>query len=222
METQINSALFNPVALDGQQLANRIVMAPMTRARAIGSVPNQLMVTYYAQRASAGLIIAEGAAPSPHGLGYARIPGIFNEEQVQGWANITAAVHEKGGRIVLQLMHTGRIGHLENLPAGAEVLAPSSIRAEGDMWTDRLGMQPLPVPRAMSPAEIGDTIREFVRAAENAVRAGFDGIEVHAANGYLPEQFLNPHSNKRTDLYGGSIPNRARFLLELISAAAGA
>ncbi|QEC51150.1 N-ethylmaleimide reductase [Anseongella ginsenosidimutans] len=216
MESQINnSPLFSPLAIQGLELKNRIVMAPMTRSRAPGAVPNDLMASYYAQRATAGLIIAEGTAPSPSGLGYSRIPGIFNESQVAGWKKVTGAVHARGGRIFLQLMHTGRVAHPDNLPEGTAVIAPSPIQAEGEMWTDTNGMQALPVPREMSPEDIQQTINEYVKAAENAVEAGFDGVEIHAANGYLPGQFLNPHSNKRTDAYGGDIAGRSRFILEL-------
>lgn len=216
METSINtSVLFSPVTFSGLELDNRIVMAPMTRARAAGNLPNELMAAYYRQRASAGLIIAEGAAPAPSGLGYSRIPGIFTAEQVEGWKKVTAAVHTGGGKIFLQLMHTGRIAHAGNLPANSEILAPSAVKAEGQMWTDTGGMQDLPVPREMTPEEIRQMIGDYVKAAENAVEAGFDGIEIHGANGYLPEQFLNPHSNKRTDAYGGNIEGRSRFILEL-------
>lgn len=222
METQLKTSLFSPHGMKGHEITNRFVMAPMTRSRAVGALPNDLMASYYAQRASAGLIVSEGTAPSPNALGYARIPGIYNDQQVKGWKKITDAVHHKGSRIFLQLMHTGRIAHPANLPANAEVLAPSAVRADGDMWTDTSGMQPLPVPREMNLTDIENALSEFVKAAENAVEAGFDGVEIHAANGYLPGQFLNPHSNKRTDHYGGSTENRSRFVLELSSAVAGA
>lgn len=210
-----NTSLFNALARQGLVLKNRIVMAPMTRSRASGGIPNDLMVTYYTQRASAGLIISEGVSPSPNGLGYARIPGIYSPEQVAGWKKVTAAVHARGGRIFAQLMHTGRISHPENMPEHAEILAPSAVGAGGAMWTDTQGMQPFPVPREMTAADVEKTLEEYVKAAENAVEAGFDGVEIHAANGYLPSQFLNPHSNKRTDAYGGSIAGRSRFVLEL-------
>ena len=199
-------------------LSNRIVMAPMTRSRAINNIPNQLMATYYAQRASAGLIITEGVSPSLNGLGYPRIPGIFSTDQTAGWKQITQVVHDKGGKIFMQLMHTGRIGHYDNLPDGGRVLAPSAIQAKGKMWTDQLGLQDFPVPQALTAEELHHAKNEFISAAQNAVDAGFDGVELHAANGYLLEQFLSPFTNQRTDNYGGSVENRTRFVLE---AAAG-
>jgi len=212
------SLLYSKATLGPLTLQNHLVMAPMTRSRAIGNVPNDLMAEYYAQRASAGLIITEGTSPSPNGLGYARIPGIFSDAQVAGWKATTAAVHAHGAKIFVQLMHTGRIGHALNLPAGARVVAPSAVVAAGQMWTDAEGMRPHPVPAAMTDADIKDAIAEFVTAAKNAVAAGFDGIELHAANGYLLEQFIRPNSNVRTDQYGGSIENRARFVLEVAQA----
>jgi len=178
-------------------------------------VPNDLMAEYYKQRSGAGLIVTEGTSPSPNGLGYARIPGIFSKEQVEGWKKVTSAVHGAGGKIFVQLMHTGRISHPLNLPAGAEVLAPSAVKAAGQMWTDAEQMQDFPTPKAMTAEEIQSTKAEFIAAAKNAVEAGFDGIELHSANGYLLEQFLSPVSNIRTDNYGGSIENRARFVLEV-------
>ena len=214
--------LFSPAPLGTLTLSNRVVMAPMTRNRSLGNVPGDLVATYYGQRASAGLIITEGTSPSPHGLGYPRIPGIFSEAQVAGWKAVTAAVHARGGKLFLQLMHTGRIGHVANLPAGAEVLAPSAVAAAGEIWTDTQGMQPHPVPRAMSEQQIQQVIAEFAQGCTNAVAAGFDGVELHAANGYLLEQFLNPGSNTRTDAYGGSIENRSRFTLEVAAAAVAA
>ncbi len=190
-------------------------MCPLTRSRAIGNIPNDLMATYYEQRASAGLIITEGTTPSPNGLGYARIPGIFSPEQIEGWKKTTTAVHKKGGKIFLQLMHTGRISHELNLPAGAKILAPSAVKPSGQMWTDAKQLQDYPVPLAMTAEEIASTRAEYVQAAKNAIAAGFDGVELHGANGYLLEQFLSPISNIRTDRYGGSIENRARFALEV-------
>ena len=206
---------FSSYNLGGISLANRLVMAPMTRSRAINNIPNDLITTYYAQRASAGLIITEGVSPSPNGLGYARIPGLFSSDQVKAWKDVTNAVHRKGGKIFAQLMHTGRVGHALNLPQGARMVAPSAIAAAGQMWTDQEGMKEHPVPQALSPEQLLETKNEYVQAARNAVEAGFDGIELHAANGYLLEQFLSPHSNKRTDNYGGSIENRSRFVLEV-------
>jgi N-ethylmaleimide reductase len=193
-------------------------MCPLTRSRATGNVPNDLMVQYYAQRASAGLIISEGTTPSPNGLGYPRIPGIFSAEQVAGWKKITDAVHAGGAKMFIQFMHTGRIGHPLNLPAGAKVVAPSAVAAKGEMFTDAEGLKPHPIPHAMTAADIKSTIAEFVQAAKNAMAAGFDGVELHGANGYLLEQFIRPNSNTRTDNYGGSIENRARFALEVIDA----
>jgi N-ethylmaleimide reductase len=216
------SVLFSKATLGSLSLQNHLVMCPLTRSRAIGNVPNDLMAEYYGQRASAGLIITEGTSPSPNGLGYARIPGIFSDAQVAGWKKVTDTVHARGGRIFVQLMHTGRIGHALNLPAGAKVLAPSAVAAAGQMFTDQEGMKPHPVPAAMTEAELKSTIAEYAKAATNAVAAGFDGIELHAANGYLLEQFIRPNSNQRTDAYGGSIEKRARFVLEAVDAAIAA
>lgn len=210
------NTLFTPYDLGSLNLSNRIAMAPMTRSRAINNLPNEIMATYYSQRASAGLIITEGVSPSPNGLGYARIPGIFSADQVSAWKKVTDAVHEKGGRIFAQLMHTGRVAHQDNLPAGAQVIAPSAIAAKGKMWTDENGFQDQPVPLALTPETLQETKAEFVQAAKNAIKAGFDGVELHAANGYLLEQFLSPYSNQRTDDYGGNVVNRTRFLLEVV------
>jgi N-ethylmaleimide reductase len=207
--------LFSGYTLGHQTLANRIVMAPMTRSRAINNTPNSLIAEFYGQRAAAGLLITEGTSPSPNGLGYARIPGIFNAEQVAGWKLVTKAVHDKGGKIFIQLMHTGRIGHALNLPAGARIVAPSAVVAPGQMWTDTEGMKDHPVPHALTADELQATKAEYVQAAKNAIAAGFDGVELHGANGYLLEQFLSPHSNQRNDNYGGSLENRARFVLEV-------
>lgn len=212
------SKLFAPIELNNMSLNNRIVMAPMTRSRAIGNIPNSLITEYYRQRAVAGLVITEGVSPSPNGLGYPRIPGIFSREQVAAWKEVTDAVHGQGGKIFLQIMHTGRISHTANMPAGSVVLAPSSVAAKGELWTDAEGMQPFSTPREMSLADIKTTTQEFVTAASNAISAGFDGVELHGANGYLLEQFLNPFSNTRTDAYGGSLENRLRFPLELTAA----
>ncbi|QDK77513.1 alkene reductase [Spirosoma sp. KCTC 42546] len=207
--------LFSEAKLGALTLANHIVMAPMTRSRALGNIPNDMIAEYYAQRASAGLIITEGTSPSPNGLGYARIPGIYNAEQIDGWKKVTSAIHGKGSKIFIQLMHTGRISHSANMPNGAEILAPSSVAAAGDMWTDSEGMQPNATPREMTQADVKAAIQEYIQAAKNAIAAGFDGIELHGANGYLIEQFLSARSNQRTDEYGGSIENRARFLLDI-------
>ncbi len=210
----MTTSLTTPAALGALPLKNRIVMAPMTRSRAIGNVPNDLMAKYYALRADAGLIITEGAAPSPNGLGYARIPGIYSDAHVKGWKQVTDAVHAKGGKIFVQLMHTGRVSHPANMPDGAKILAPSPIAAPGEMWTDSHGQQPHPVPVAMSEADIAHALDEFANAAKCAIRAGFDGVELHGANGYLIDQFLNTASNRRTDRWGGSIENRARFAVD--------
>ena len=214
--------LFTPLKVGSIEVKNRIVMSPMTRCRAIGNVPNELIAEYYRQRSGAGLIITEGTAPSPNGLGYARIPGIYNSEQVQGWKKVTSAVHHAGGKIVVQLMHTGRISHPLNMPEGARVLAPSAVKPAGQMWTDAQQMQDFPVPTAMTADDLALTKAEFVTAAQNAIEAGFDGVELHGANGYLLEQFLSPVSNVRTDVYGGSIENRCRFVLEVVAAVAEA
>lgn len=215
-------ALFSPFQLGSFTLKNRVVMAPMTRCRALGNVPNALMADYYGQRASAGLLITEGTTPAPEGLGYARIPGIFSEAQVAGWRQVGEAVHAKGGRIFVQLMHTGRIGHPANLPDGVELLAPSAVAAAGEMWTDALGMQPHPAPREMTEAEILGTIAAFAQGARNAVAAGLDGVELHGANGYLLEQFFHPATNRRTDAWGGDFRARGRFVLEVAKACAEA
>jgi N-ethylmaleimide reductase len=180
------------------------------------------MAEYYAQRATAGLIITEGTSPSPNGLGYPRIPGIFSPAQVEGWKRITDAVHAKGAKMFVQLMHCGRIAHPLNLPAGARMLAPSAVAADGEMFTDAEGMKPHPAPQAMTDSDIRSTIAEYAQAAKNAVTAGFDGIELHSANGYLLEQFIRPNTNRRTDGYGGPIENRARFVLEVAEAVVGA
>ncbi|MEI8006678.1 MAG: alkene reductase [Bacteroidota bacterium] len=210
--------LFTPEELGSVELKNRIVMAPMTRCRAIGNLPNELIAEYYKQRSGAGLIITEGTSPSPNGLGYARIPGIYSTKQVEGWKKTTAAVHSEGAKIFVQLMHTGRISHRLNMPIGAKILAPSAVKAAGQMWTDSQQMQDLPEPKEMNTEELLQTKSQFVAAAKNALEAGFDGVELHAANGYLLEQFLSPVSNIRKDKFGGSIENRCRFVLEVAEA----
>ncbi len=218
-----HSTLFSSFNLGSITLKNRIVMAPMTRSRAIGNVPNELMVKYYADRADAGLIITEGTAPSPDGLGYARIPGMYSDAQTAAWKKVTDAVHAKGGKIFVQLMHTGRITHPLNLPEVGEVIAPSAVAAANSpMYTDQSGMQPLPVPRALRTDELPDVIHDFVHSAKAAITAGFDGVELHGANGYLLDQFLNPASNQREDAYGGTPDARNRFVLEVTAAVAEA
>ena len=203
-------------------LKNRIVMAPMTRCRAIGNIPNELIAEYYKQRSDAGLIITEGTSPSPNGLGYARIPGIFSELQVEGWKKTTKAVHENGGKIIVQLMHSGRISHPLNMPKESQILAPSQVKAAGQMWTDLKGLQDFSIPKEMTAQDLLHAKTEYVAAAENALFAGFDGVELHGANGYLLEEFLSPISNIRTDQYGGSIENRCRFVIDVVTAVARA
>ncbi|OGS90195.1 MAG: alkene reductase [Gallionellales bacterium GWA2_60_18] len=218
----MTTALFTPAVLGKLSLKNRIVMSPMTRSRAIGNTPNQLMEEYYRQRAGAGLIITEGTSPSPNGLGYARIPGLFNEDQARGWKRVTDGVHRAGGAIFVQLMHTGRVSHPANMAQDARMLAPSALAAPGEMWTDSAGQQPHPVPTEMSDAEVLQAISEYVAASKLSTQAGFDGIELHAANGYLIDQFLNTVSNRRNDRWGGSIENRIRFALEVARGCAAA
>ncbi len=211
--------LFDAYELGPIHLSNRIVMAPLTRSRAVDrNIPNALMAQYYGQRATAGLIITEGTSPSPNGLGYARIPGLFNADQVAGWKLVTQAVHAKGSKIFIQFMHTGRVTHQANLPAGAHVVGPSADVCPGEMWTDASGMQPHTAPKPMTAADITEAVGEYAHAAKLAIEAGFDGVEIHAANGYLIEQFLNTNVNKRTDNYGGSAENRNRFALEVVNA----
>ncbi len=213
------ASLFAPTTLGPLELKNHLVMAPMTRSRAVeANTPNALMAEFYGQRATAGLIVTEGTSPSPNGTGYPRIPGIWSAAQVAGWRLVTDAVHSRGGRIFVQLMHTGRVGHPLNLPAGAELLAPSAVAAPGEMYTDAKGLQPHPVPRAMTDAEVRHAVQEHVAAAHNALAAGFDGVELHGANGYLLEQFLSPDTNRRSDAWGG--PPAARSSGEPIDAAA--
>jgi N-ethylmaleimide reductase len=207
--------LFTPFEKGALKLKNHLVMAPMTRSRAIGNVPNQLMATYYAQRSGAGLIVTEGTSPSPEGLGYPRIPGMYSEAQIAGWKKVTDAVHQHGSKIFVQLMHTGRIAHSANIPGGHQPVGPSDIQAAGEIFTDSLGMQQHSVPLALTLKGIENVITDFVNAAKNAVQAGFDGVELHGANGYLLEQFLNPNVNNRSDQYGGSMESRSRLTIEI-------
>ena len=214
-----------PYSKRGLSLKNHLVMAPMTRSRAIGNVPNELMALYYGQRNGAGLIVTEGTAPSPEGSGYGRIPGIYNDAQVQGWKPVTAAAHAGGSKIFMQLMHTGRVGHKDNLPEGETIYSASAIKMAGQIHTDKGGMQDYQEPLAFTTEGVHEVVAIHVKAAQNAIEAGFDGIELHGANGYLIEQFLNPNVNTRTDQYGGSIENRSRIVLEMaagIAAAIGA
>lgn len=214
------SDLFSPVRLGDLALPSRIVMAPMTRSRSPGGVPTALNAEYYAQRAGAGLIVTEGTSPAPEGLGYPAIPGLFDAAQAAGWRGVAEAVHARGGRIFVQLMHTGRIAHSDNI-GGATPVAPSSIAAAGEIFTPG-GPKPHSAPRALTAAEIEDVIAAFAQSARLAVAAGLDGVEVHGANGYLVEQFLAPNVNDRADAWGGSIAKRARFLLAVTDAIAGA
>jgi len=216
MTTTLN--LLSPLQLGPYELPNRLVMAPLTRNRAsVGNIPNELNATYYGQRASAGLIISEATQISPQGLGYPMTPGIHSAEQVTGWQLVTNAVHEKGGRIFLQLWHVGRISHPSLQPDGALPVAPSAIRPEG-MAATFSGEQPFVTPRALEIDEIPGIIEQYRAAAKNALAAGFDGVEIHSANGYLLDQFLQDKTNQRTDIYGGAIENRARLLMEVTEA----
>ncbi|MDR3213989.1 MAG: alkene reductase [Azoarcus sp.] len=213
------SQLFTPVHIGRHSLPNRFVMAPMTRSRADDEtgVPDDLVATYYAQRASAGLIISEGVFPSAMGKGYVRTPGIATEAQIAAWRRIVVAVHDRGGKIFMQIMHCGRISHPSLLPGGATPVAPSAIKPEGQTWTSA-GQVDYVTPRALRTEEIAGVIEEYRLATRRALDAGFDGVELHAASGYLPEQFLSSGSNQREDKYGGSVENRVRFVLETLAA----
>jgi len=213
--------LFTPLTLGTLALRNRIVMAPMTRSRAgTDGLPTGIMVDYYRQRASAGLIISEGIAPSADGLGYCRTPGIYNQAQIDAWRSIIDAVHSEGGCMVAQIMHVGRVANALNKPAGSRTVAPSALRARGEMYTDQQGMLPFEQPLELPLEEIPRVIQEYRIATENSFAAGFDGVELHCTSGYLPAQFLCSGTNKRTDGYGGSAANRARFALEVLAAMA--
>ncbi len=219
-EMSNDRSLFSPVQVGPYELRNRLVMAPMTRNRAgRGNVPQPMNALYYAQRASAGLIITEATQVSPQGVGYPNTPGIHNTEQVQGWRQVTQAVRRRGGRIFLQLWHVGRISHPSLQPDGALPVAPSAIRPEGVAHTYE-GTKPFVTPRALETDEILEIVAQFRAGAQHALEAGFDGVELHAANGYLIDQFLRDGSNRRTDVYGGPIENRARFLKEVVEAVA--
>lgn len=214
--------LFTPLQLGPHALRNRLVMAPLTRCRAQrDGVPTPIMAEYYGQRAGAGLILSEATPVTPMGVGYPLIPGIWNEAQVAGWRPITRAVHERGGRIFMQLWHVGRISHPSLLPDGATPVAPSAVAPRGEASTYE-GYKPFVTPRALDIAELPGIVEAFRQGAANALAAGFDGVEVHAANGYLLDQFLRDGSNKRTDAYGGGVDNRARLLLEVLAAVCGA
>ncbi len=218
MNDRAAPTLFTPVRLARQSLPNRVVMAPMTRNRAgRGNVPGALNALYYAQRASAGLIVTEGSQVSPRGVGYPDTPGIHTDAQVEGWRRVTEAVHREGGRIFLQLWHVGRVSHPSVQAEGGLPVAPSALAAEGALYT-AAGPLPYPVPRALETDEVPGVVEEFAAGARNALRAGFDGVELHGANGYLIDQFLRDGSNRRTDRYGGPVENRARFLLQVAAA----
>ena len=211
--------LLSPGRIGGFETRNRLFMAPMTRSRAhAGGVPSELAIDYYAQRASAGLILTEGVAPTAVGLGYARTPAIESAEQIAAWKKITSAVHAKGGRIFMQFMHVGRIGHAANRYTSEPLITPSGVRAAGQMWTDAQGLQDYDQPRAIETNEIPGIIEGFAQATRNALAAGCDGVELHSASGYLPMQFLSTNTNTRTDGYGGSVQNRIRFVVETLQA----
>jgi len=212
--------LWSPIEVGGMALRSRIAMAPMTRSRSLPSgVPTVLNVEYYAQRASVGLIITEGTQPSADGQGYLLTPGIYTDEHIAGWRAVVDAVHAKGSRLVVQLMHVGRIAHPDNTEHGRRPVAPSAVQPVGAMFTPG-GLRPIPEPRALSTQDIDETIAAYRRAAAAAIAAGADGVEIHGANGYLPHQFLSSNANRRTDQYGGSLPNRVRFPLEVATAVA--
>jgi N-ethylmaleimide reductase len=218
MTEPTDGTLFTPTRLGAIEVANRIAMAPLTRNRAIeGRVPNPLAIQYYQQRASAGLIIAEATQISPLGQGYLDTPGIYSQAQIDAWRKVTDAVHAEGGRIVLQLWHVGRVSHTSLLPEGEVPVAPSAIRANAKTFTAN-GFEDVSAPRALRLDEIPGVVQDYRQAARNALTAGFDGVEVHAANGYLIDQFLRDGSNHRTDEYGGSIENRTRLLEEVVRA----
>lgn len=214
---------FEPFTLGGYRLSNRIAMAPMTRSRAFGegATPTASTATYYAQRASAGLIVTEGVQPSAVGQGYPDTPGLHSAEQVRAWRAVTDAVHRRGGVIFAQLMHTGRIGHPSLLPDGMLPVGPSPVAARGQVFTHR-GPKDMAAPKELTHSEIRQTIADFAAAARNAVAAGFDGVEIHGANGYLIHQFLAPSSNRRTDAWGGTVEGRIRFAVEVATAVADA
>ncbi|MRD46861.1 alkene reductase [Caenimonas koreensis] len=217
--------LFDPVQAGSLQLPNRIVMAPLTRNRAPGAIPNDLMATYYAQRASAGLLITEATAISAQGQGYADVPGLYGTEQLDGWKRVTDAVHTQGGRIVVQLWHVGRVSHVDLQPDGQLPVAPSAIAAKTKTFLIKDGVgsfAPTSMPRALDSEEIPGIVQDFRHAARHAITTcGFDGVEIHGANGYLIDQFLKTGANHRKDDYGGSIKNRARLLLEVVRAIVG-
>ncbi|TQS25152.1 alkene reductase [Microbispora sp. KK1-11] len=213
--------LWTPTTVGSIELPHRLAMAPMTRDRSrADGVPTDLNREYYRQRASMALIITEGTQPSADGQGYLLTPGIYTEAHIAGWQEVTNAVHAAGGRIVVQLMHTGRISHPDNTPHGRQPVAPSAVQPKGAMFTAS-GLQDMPTPRALTTEEVAGVVEEFRRAASAAVAAGFDGVEIHGANGYLVHQFLSSNANERIDQYGGSVDNRIRFAVDVASAIAG-
>ncbi|WP_353719178.1 alkene reductase [Dyadobacter sp. 676] len=214
--------LLRPLLTNNLRLANRVVMAPMNRRRAFNGVPGESAGIYYGQRAGAGLIITDNTAVAPNGIGYAGTPGIYNQAQADGWKNVAGAVHARGGRIFMQLVHAGRIGHYANNEAQMPLIAPSAVRAEGFVRTKGDIHLPMSEPVEATVADIRRLIDEHIQAAVRAMDAGFDGVEIHGAHGFLPEQFLHPHTNRRTDIYGGNIANRSRFLLEIMEGVAAA
>jgi len=220
-------SLFDPVQLGELALANRIAMAPLTRNRAVNNIPSELTSTYYTQRASAGLLISEGTPVSQQGQGYADVPGLYLPAQVEGWQGVTEAVHAQGGTIFAQLWHVGRVSHTSLQPGGAAPVAPSAVTAQSktyliDAATGQGGFFPTSAPRALDAEELPGIVQAYANAARNAVQAGFDGVEIHGANGYLLDQFLKDGANQRTDAWGGSVENRARLLVQVVQAVADA
>jgi len=221
LEENAMNQSFTPVRVGRYTLPNRLVMAPMTRSRAkLDGTPGELAPEYYAQRASVGLIVTEGTQPSDDGQGYLATPGIYSPAHIAGWKKVTAAVHDKGGHIFVQIMHAGRMSHPDNTPHHRQAVAPSAIAPGAQMFT-ATGMKDIPAPRALTSEEVRRTVADFRRSARAAIDAGADGVELHGANSYLIQQFIAPSANARSDEYGGSIANRARFAIEVVSAVAG-
>src|ERR1700674_249076 len=220
LEENAMNKSFTPVRVGRYTLPNRMVMAPMTRSRAkFDGTPGELAAEYYSQRASVGLIVTEGTQPSDDGQGYLTTPGIYTSAHIAGWKKVTAAVHDKGGRIFIQIMHAGRMSHPDNTPHHRQAVAPSAIAPGTQMFTAS-GLLDIPTPRALTTEEVRRTVTDFRLAARSAIEAGADGVEIHGANGYLVQQFLAPSANTRTDAYGGSIANRTRFAIEVATAIA--
>ncbi len=218
----MSDKLFTPIEVGAIHARNRVVMAPLTRSRAIaGDVPNPLAIAYYAQRAGAGLIISEGTQIRPDGKGYVATPGIYSPEQIEGWKKVTAAVHKAGGKIVAQIWHVGRVSHPDHT-GGTQPIAPSAITADAQTFISSGEFAPVATPHALTKDEIGQVVADYGTAARNAIQAGFDGVEIHGANGYLIDQFLRDGANKRTDDYGGTIENRVRFMTEVVDAVVAA